>query len=707
MEQIRYFYRKKPLCDIEFKSIDKSNKGKVSNDIIAFDIETTSAYMNPMSGKLEMFNSLKKPEYYKDMIKVSLCYAWACTIEYNVFYGRCLESFLAFLEDLDKVTQGIQKYVYVHNLAFETQFLRNILFDMEVFARKKRRPIYIRWGNYEFRCSYMLTRLSLAKWAKSKKLAHQKLMGQLDYNVMRTPKTMLTASEMEYLFNDVLVMVDGLKEYVERFGSVWNIPITQTGIVRREYNNRMRDEIKYHLKMRELVPETLEEYRELIDIFGGGLTRANYLWAGDIIENVRSRDKTSAYPWAMISKKYPMTKFIETDNYNLFIGNSDYSYIITVELWDIKSKFWNTYLSLYKCTKSKDSVCDNGRIISAKYVQITCTNIDYEIILQSYDIGRQNILGFKYAINGYLPNILSMYILELFNYKTKYRDVPEYADLYMKSKEELNALFGMMCTRTITDDIVYIDNEWGIDWLNKEKFNDKIVKQKGRISKLNSSFAQGVWIPAYQRADLWSHVINGLDEDIIYMDTDSNKHTRHELYDSYFENYNAKIREEQDYHAKRLGVSSDMFRPAQPDGKICSLGEYDIDADYDKFITLGAKRYCYEKGGKLAITVSGVSKGAVKQLNAIDEFKDGLVFTTDNTGKLMLHYNDNLPVCVYCDIDNSSDFEQGLDEYESFYTYGICAQPTEYTLDLTHEYSELIQSVTDNQTRIFAERRKK
>lgn len=680
------------LKEINFQYI-QTRKGTVCDNIICFDIETTSAFW--FGDRLEIFDKSKKAKYYKDAVKIGLCYAWAVAIEYNVFRGRSLEDFMEFLDDLSDVTNNVKKICFVHNLAFEMQFLRNIMFDIDVFARKVRKPIYFRWRDYEFRCSYMLTRLGLGKWAESKKLAHRKLMGDLDYNVMRTPLTQLNNKQWGYIYNDVLVMVDGLTEYKERYGTVETIPITQTAIVRREYNALMRDQRKWQLKMRALIPETLEEYQELVKIFGGGVTRGNRLLAGMVLSDVWSRDEASAYPWAMLSKKYPLTKFVQTKHHEQFMYNDDYSYIITVELWKISSKLWNTYLSKSKCATIKGGVFDNGRIISADYVKLTTTNIDYEIILQSYDIKEQNIIEFKYALNSYLHPILCMYILDLYQAKTELRDVEEFAALYAKSKENLNALFGMACTKTISDEVSIFNNEWKITTLDQLLFDEKITKQKRNLSKINLSFAAGCWIPAYQRQSLWGHLLHekNLDEDTVYMDTDSNKHINHAEHDDYFEKYNEKVREEQEKVAERLGVDVSRFRPVQPDGKICSIGEYEVDAKYKKFITQGSKRYCYELDDGLHITVSGVSKSAASQLKTIEEFEDGLIFDVEHAKKNILFYNDEQPTVTFC--------EGKYDEYVCSYQYGVCLQPTSYKMSLTGEYSDLLKDIAHARTELF------
>ena len=73
------------------------------------------------------------------------------------------------------------------------------------------------------------------------------------------------------------------------------------------------------------------------------------------------------------------------------------------------------------------------------------------------------------------------------------------------------------------------------------------------------------------------------------------------------------------------------------------MGNYEEDGVYDRFSTLGAKKYCYEytKNGekKFAITISGVpKKEGAKIMKSCDNFKIGFVFK--NTGKLIPVYSD-------------------------------------------------------------------
>lgn len=87
--------------------------------------------------------------------------------------------------------------------------------------------------NILFRCSYMLSGMSLEKVAKNYKLPVEKLVGELDYIKIRYATTKLSEKELEYCENDILIMYYYLLTHKERYKNIQDIPLTQTGEVRR------------------------------------------------------------------------------------------------------------------------------------------------------------------------------------------------------------------------------------------------------------------------------------------------------------------------------------------------------------------------------------------------------------------------------------------------------------------------------------------
>lgn len=691
-----YNIRDSPLSEIEFQThyFKKKNRADIVNDdIMCFDIETSSGFLHKDSDTLEPYLG-KSKKYYEDCKKFSICYVWQFSINDNVFWGRTLEDFKDFLQELEYY-EPHKKIVYIHNFSFEFQFLINVLQFDYVFARQARKPLFAKWSTYQFRCSYFLTNMSLATWAEQRKLSVQKLVGDLDYTILRTPKTVLTDKELAYCINDVLVMYFGLLQYKEKYGHVIDIPFTQTGEVRKEVIDRMNvsSEYKYRKRCIKLIPETIEDYTLLCDCFMGGYTHSNAVHTNIVLDNVRSKDISSSYPIVMCLEKYPMTYFEETVPCDDYFNNDNYSYIITFDVEHLHSKRWNTWLSFSKCLKIKGYSLDNGRVLKADYVQLSLTNVDYEMFQLCYDFDNLNIIDFRISSNDYLSPTFVKYILELYGNKTTLKGIKEKEPLYMKSKQYINSMYGMMVTKNITDTIEFEEDRWKKELLNEKNFYTKIASEKKKLSKTFGAFQFGVWVTAYARRNLWQGIL-ALDYNVAYCDTDSIKFI--DCDSNFFNEYNKRIEERENERADMLGIPRDKFCPRDKNGIPHRLGIFDDDGQYKKFKTLGAKKYCYiDNDDKLHMTVSGVRKSAVSQLHGIEDFKDGTTFDVEHAQKLIMSYVDDMPPIVW----NKGQY----DEFHSNYKYGICAQPTTYSLGVTDDYESILTMVQNKRgvTSIF------
>ena len=691
-----YNIRDSPLSEIEFQNhyFKKKNRADIVNDdIMCFDIETSSGFLHKDSDTLEPYLG-KSKKYYEDCKKFSICYVWQFSINDNVFWGRTLEDFKDFLQELEYY-EPHKKIVYIHNFSFEFQFLINVLQFDYVFARQARKPLFAEWSTYQFRCSYFLTNMSLATWAEQRKLSVQKLVGDLDYTILRTPKTVLSDKELAYCFNDVLVMYYGLQQYKEKYGHMIDIPFTQTGEVRKEVIERMNvsSEYKYRKRCIKLIPQTIEDYSLLCDCLMGGYAHSNAVHTNVVLDNVFSKDISSSYPTVMCLEKYPMTYFEETVPCDDYFNNDNYSYIITFDVEHLHSKRWNTWLSFSKCAKIKGYSLDNGRVLKADYVQLSLTNVDYEMFQLCYDFDNLNIIDFRISSNDYLSPTFVKYILELYGNKTTLKGIEEKEPLYMKSKQYINSMYGMMVTKNITDTIEFEEDRWKKELLNEKNFYTKIASEKKKLSKTFGAFQFGVWVTAYARRNLWKGIL-ALDYNVAYCDTDSIKYIDCDT--DFFERYNKEIERRENMRANMLGIPRDKFCPKDKYGIPHRLGIFDDDGQYKKFKTLGSKKYCYvDNDNKLHMTVSGVRKSAVSQLHDIDDFKDGTVFDVEHAQKLIMTYVDDMPPIVW----NKGQY----DEFHSNYQHGICAQPTTYSLGITDDYESILTMVQNKRgvTSIF------
>ena len=203
---------KHQIYNIETKRTYSKKKGSITNkycnDILTFDIEVTSAWLE--NGKIIGYKKGYDNDYWNSLTPLALPYLWQFSFNDKVYYGRELRDFEKVLSDLPVNCEII---IWVHNLSYEMHFLNNFLEWENVFARTPHKPIKCtpkKYPNIEFRCSYMLTRLSLESWGKQ--IGWHKDVGYLDYEAIRTPYTELTDKELQYGEDDCLVVYHGIQE---------------------------------------------------------------------------------------------------------------------------------------------------------------------------------------------------------------------------------------------------------------------------------------------------------------------------------------------------------------------------------------------------------------------------------------------------------------------------------------------------------------
>lgn len=682
---IEYFSQLKNFnYDIETVKSHKKNKDgkykveKYSNDIFTFDIECTSAWIE--NGKIIGYRKGEENDYWNDLIPIALCYIWQFSVNGEVYYGRELTDFMKVLSDLPS---DVKIIIWVHNLSYEFQFLCNILTWKDVFARTPHKPMKCtsnEYPNIEFRCSYILTRLSLDSWGKQ--LGVSKMTGDLDYDVIRTPKTILTDKEMKYCEQDCKVVDAGIRYYLKKYKKQRKIPLTQTGTVRKEVKDILTADKQYVRMIKKLVPDRPSEYARLQQIFAGGYTHANQMYAGKLInELIEHYDFASSYPTVMIAEKYPMTKWyyngINEIDENKF---NDMAFIFYLKFYNIESVSFNTYIQSSKVTGKKMDF-DNGRVIRAEYLEIYVTEQDYITICNNYTWDRMEVVRVWQCKKDYLPRPFLEYILQLYANKTELKDVQGMEDLYLQSKQYINSMFGMCVTALIQSDVDFANGEWNIKPLTEEDVLKKLIKLSDyhdREKHYFLSYSWGCWVTAYARRNLWK-CIEHCDHDVLYCDTDSifvrGKQD--------FSWYNNEITDKLRKACEIRELDFEKTRPYTPKGKQKPLGIFDKEDDCIQFKTLGAKRYVERRvsDNKLHLTVSGINKGAVELLNDdINNFADGFDFNKDAdcVTKKLLTYLDDIPDCVY------------PDGYKSTYKHGINMRNAGYVLSMTDEYKNLI-----------------
>lgn len=586
----------------------KGKRKRYDNTIYTFDIETTSfLILNNEQIPATKYLELSKKEQ-EQCIFMSNMYIWMFGINGIVYYGRTWEELKGFLIRLENWGTDCKKYVFVHNLAYEFQFLRNIFNMKNVFARKSRKPIKFELEdfNIEFRCSYMMSNCSLEKLADVYKLDVKKLVGNLDYSLMRNSKTELTEKELAYCENDCLVVYKYIEKELETYETMKGLPLTSTGHVRKELKSKIEKDYSYINKVRRSVNIDGHVYNLLIDAFAGGYTHANWIYADEVIKNVNSYDFTSSYPYVMLTEKYPASEFRKIGVTKIEQMKSCFAYIVHVKFTNIKCKYYNNFISQSKCKKIYKGRYDNGRVMGAEELEIVLTDVDLKFIFETYEFESYEFLECYYSIYDYLPKQFLEFILEKYVNKTKFKNVEGKEVEYALEKAKFNSLYGMTVTNNIKDEVIFEnDNGWSEKAISNEKIQELLEKEK-KLGFL--SFSYGVWVTAYARYNLLSNLVK-LDEYVIYADTDSLK-LREGFDIEVINNYNKSVTEKIKKVSDELEIDINKFCPLDSKGIKHELGVFDHDAFYKEFITQGAKKYAYidSKDNKIHITVSGVPK---------------------------------------------------------------------------------------------------
>lgn len=165
-----------------------------------------------------------------------------------------------------------------------------------------------------------------------------------------------------------------------------------------------------------------------------------------------------------------------------------------------------------------------------------------------------------------------------------------------------------------------------------------------------------------------------LDKNVIYCDTDSVKYIGD--YEKEFDIANENIIEDLRKMCRHYNIDFKKTKPLDKYGIAHQLGIFDTEEPYDRFITMGAKKYAFEQNNETHITVSGVSKKA--KLEKLEDFRIGKSFNEKESGRSIFYYNDEQTKTIL------TDYQGNTVTYKE--KYGSCLQPTTYTLSMTDDY---------------------
>lgn len=680
-------------------------------------------------------------------IEQSVMYVWQWafgTVETGCEYvviGRTWDEFEAFKRSLLVHLTGEQKMVvFVHNLSYEFCWLRGLerFAPEDVFAVKPRKILYCNMGLLEFRCSYLHSNMSLKEYLKKMQVEHQKRSGaEFDYSKLRFPWTPLTAKELEYCANDVAGLVEAIAAEMKHDGdNLYTFPLTSTGYVRRDAKRVMREVMRGFITSQLPSMEVIELCREA---FRGGNCHANRYYANRTIRalkvkdaqgreeyNIHSADRSSSYPDVVCNCPFPVSAFQphpfhELEDVLNLIEKRHRAVIMRCKIWgvDLKRVDWGCpYLSRDKCRNIRGAEFDNGRILSAEYLETTITDLDLKIIADEYTwthIEFDNVYSARY---GYLPRPLVELCIKYYKLKTELKTAPvdtvetpeqkhEREIIYTKSKNKLNSIYGMMAQWVLKELLIYLqdaDGETGQLFEEEGKYKEHLQKEKTGQDQLTDAerkairdelkqaaldkyhrrafllYQWGVYVTAWARYRLEEGIrlAHGVGADFLYCDTDSVKYIGYIDWDSY---NRARIAD-----SKKSGAFA-----ADPSGEVHYMGVYEREHDLCEFRTQGAKKYVTREtpDSPLQATIAGVVKvdengnpvgGAeLEAAGGIDAFKDG--FTFIKAGGLEAVYNDK-PYGWY-----------EVDGHRLYIGPNVVLKESTYTLGRTADYIRLLERI--------------
>ena len=576
-----------------------------------------------------------------------------------------------FCECVNKILEQFEgkiTYLYFHNLSYDWMFLRQFMFKAWGFPTKQlntkpHMPLYVQFNNgLIIKDSLLLAQRSLYRWAKDMQVDHQKAVGKWDYAKIRHQNSVsYNKDELEYIEHDTLAGVECIQKYLDALNkNISTIPLTATGIPREAIRKIGKEHRAKDRFLRMVL--SYEQQQRMEKIFHGGYTHANRFYIDYTINRqVICYDFASSYPYVLLAYKYPMERFTEfkdkcSMDQILKLGDK---YAFTFKLVmlgvELNDDVDMPALQYSKCVKTVNAVGDNGRILSADYVEIYLNEVDLCVIHEQYKCAKHVCLNVEFAEKDYLPRWLTDYIFSLFKDKTLLKGGD--AVLYALAKAKLNSCYGMMVQKPIKELIeeIYITGEYHRPPQDKEEIYEKYVKNHNSI--LN--YQWGVWCTSYAFRNLFElgKCVDTKNDGIwIYSDTDS----------CYATKWNEKMIQKYNESCKKR-LRDNGYGCVKYNGREYWLGVAELDGVYSQMRVMGAKRYCVRdaESGKLKITVAGVPKiGAQCLDDDIENFTPNFVFSGSVTGKLTHDYINVED--IYTD-ENGNEVGDSIDLYPADY----------------------------------------
>lgn len=496
-----------------------------------------------------------------------------------------------FLEKIDQMKLSPERkiLVYIHNASYDLSYLLPYIQkylpykdDRKGLYQNEHKIISYSQGCFEFRCTYLLSGVSLEKWSNDMNVEHKKQVGLYDYSKKIFQDTELDQNELTYDMYDVYAMQESFEKQLEIHNdTITSVPLTSTGYARRLLREECEKDPSYRFDYFLDNRIDVDAYIYSINSYAGGYTHTNRHLKSQVIYKCRKegkllyggighRDFRSMYPSVIMCYPLPWGKpdlyydIREHDAYRKIHGHNiniddilglypEYSTISCIKFYGMRLK--NKEISMPFMQKSKifereegtRLICDNGRLLSMdKGSFITyIDNHTLKIIRSQYNVKYKVIKVIRFR-NKTLPEPIARVIDKLFAAKSNYKIIHnEYRDKYgefdkrtieagfelMKSKKLLNSIYGCFAQNPLRDEIDLdfdFRNEAGelepLQVITKSSTREQKEKLLNDYYDRRSSFLHypiGVFTTAIARSLLHEFITLIGYENTLYCDTDS------------------------------------------------------------------------------------------------------------------------------------------------------------------------------------------
>lgn len=432
----------------------------------------------------------------------SACYANVSTEQLHL--KRDIESFMEF------ALKGENKRIYFHNLKFDGSFilsylLKNKYKQVDNTSKSKEfsalvddmgqfYSIEIKRGKYKTKFVDMAKLFIGSLRSLAVEYGLQTLKGDMDYAKIRYPETELDNDELDYIYNDVKIMIELIK--IARQYNFNKMTIASNAM--QNYKDIIGKEFKLRFDtIFPILPTSVFDY--LQKGYRGGCSMINRKYEGKVV-HVYEYDKKSMHPSQMIKKPLPWgTPTYFTGKYEYDSKRPLYVQKISCDFIRKKDKPPTIQIRGVSGFVSNEWVDQSNGI-----VELTLTNMDLELFLENYHVFHLKYIdGYKFLSS---TKLFKPYIEYWYNIKETTTNKSERA----MAKRMLNSLYGKFGAKRIKRNVIFGLDDYGVL---------KNMELKETESK-TVYIPIAMFITSYSRHDLFTDMAKVWD-DFVYCDTDS------------------------------------------------------------------------------------------------------------------------------------------------------------------------------------------